>query len=278
MSTDKLHQNKIAIINDISGYGRCSITVALPVISACGIQCCPLPTSIFSAHTGYPEYFFEDFTDSMQPYIDKWKALNLHFDGILTGFLGSERQIEIVDRFLNDFTDKNTCVIIDPVMGDEGKRYATYTDGMCRRMRELVKHAYILTPNLTEACILTDTPYEPENFTGSDYLRMSERLISLGAQKIVITGIDSGTMISNYVYEKEKAPRMIRRKRAGKSRPGTGDLFSSIIAADCLNGIDFASSVARASDFVRDSIRITEDYDIDQQNGVCFEKLLTRLD
>ena len=277
MSTDKLHQNKIAIINDISGYGRCSITVALPVISACGIQCCPLPTSIFSSHTGYPEYFFDDFTAEMEPYIDSWKALKIHFDGILTGFLGSEDQIEIVDSFLKDFAEKNTRVIIDPVMGDGGKRYATYTDSMCLRMRELVKHAYILTPNLTEACILTDTPYEPDRFTGADYHRMAEKLINLGAEKVVITGIPSGSMISNFVCEKEKVPHMIRRKRTGKSRPGTGDLFSSIIAADCLNSMDFTSSVARASDFVRDSIKITEKYDIDSQNGVCFEKLLKRL-
>lgn len=277
MNKNKLHQDKIAIINDISGYGRCSLTVAIPVISACGIQCCPLPTSIFSAHTGYPEYFFDDFTGRMQPYIDKWKALNLNFDGILTGFLGSEKQIEIVDRFLNDFADKNTRIIIDPVMGDEGKRYATYTDGMCLRMRELIKHAYILTPNLTEACILTDTEYRPGYFTGADYLGMALKLISLGAEKIVITGIDSGTMISNYVYEKGKKPQIIRRKRTGKSRPGTGDLFSSIIAADCLNGVDFRASVARASDFIRDSIKITEKYDTDSQNGVCFEKLIRQL-
>ena len=119
-TTDHNRQNKIAVINDLSGFGRCSLAVALPIISQMRVQCCPVPTSIFSAHTGFPAYFFDDYTDRMQPYIDKWKALDLHFNGILTGFLVSDRQIDIVENFIKDFKDDNTLVIIDPVIGDDG--------------------------------------------------------------------------------------------------------------------------------------------------------------
>ena len=154
------NQKKIAVINDFSGFGRCSIAVSLPIISAMKIQCCPVPTSIFSNHTGFDSYFFEDYTDKMRPYIAEWRKLDLHFNGICTGFLGSEAQIGIVGDFLQEFGGEGTIVLIDPVMGDYGKPYPTYTMEMCLEMKKLVHYADILTPNLTEACILTDTPYK----------------------------------------------------------------------------------------------------------------------
>jgi pyridoxine kinase len=122
------NQKKIALINDFTGFGKCSITVSLPIISALKIQCCPIPTSIFSNHTAYEEYFFDDYTDKMQSYIDKWKTLDLEFEGISTGFLGDVRQIEIVEKFINDFKTDKTIIIVDPVMGDYGVKYATYTN------------------------------------------------------------------------------------------------------------------------------------------------------
>ena len=115
------NQKKIAVINDFSGFGRCSIAVSLPIISAMKIQCCPVPTSIFSNHTGFDSYFFEDYTDKMRPYIAEWRKLDLHFNGICTGFLGSEAQIGIVGDFLQEFGGEGTIVLIDPVMGDYGK-------------------------------------------------------------------------------------------------------------------------------------------------------------
>ena len=135
------HQKKIAMINDLSGYGRCSLTVALPILSAMGIQCCPVPTSILSNHTGFPVYYFDDYTDHMEPYIEKWKELGLTFDGIATGFLGSERQIEIVKDMIAAFRTPGTKVLVDPIMGDHGIAYATYTPSMCSRMRELAGRA-----------------------------------------------------------------------------------------------------------------------------------------
>ena len=153
------HQPKAALINDFSGFGRCSVTVALPIISQMKVQCCPVLTSVFSNHTGYPSFYFDDYTEKMPSYIAEWKKLNLHFECIAAGFLGSERQIEIVKNFIRDFKDETTKVLIDPVMGDHGRTYQTFTPEMCSQMKQLAHFADILTPNLTEACILTDTPY-----------------------------------------------------------------------------------------------------------------------
>ena len=130
-------QKKIAVINDISGFGRCSIAVSLPIISYLGVQCCPVPTSIFSNHTGYPHFFFDDYTDRMPAYIANWKKLGLTFEGITTGFLGSVRQIRIVKEFIREFSRENTLIIIDPVMGDNGRLYSTYTKELCEEMKQL---------------------------------------------------------------------------------------------------------------------------------------------
>ena len=145
-------QKKIAVINDFSGFGRCSIAVSLPIISALGIQCCPLPTAIFSNHTGFSSYFWTDFTPHMAEYADEWRKLDLRFDAITSGFLGSLRQIELVKDFFRRFKTPGTLTVVDPVMGDNGALYKTYTPEMAAGMRELVREADILTPNLTEAC------------------------------------------------------------------------------------------------------------------------------
>ncbi len=270
-------QNKIAVINDISGFGRCSIAVALPLISQMRVQCCPVPTSIFSNHTGFPQFFFDDYTDKMTEYIKNWKLLNLRFNGILTGFLGSKKQIEIVRDFISDFKDTNTRVIIDPVMGDNGHPYPTYTAQMCEEMKKLVQYADILTPNLTEACILTDTPYSPESFTNEDYFELIHKLSNTGAKKIVITGISMGDYIGNVIYEEGQKPHILRQKRAGHERSGTGDVFSAIIAADAVHDIDFIASVKKASNFVKKCILVTEKFDIPPTDGVCFEEILHTL-
>ena len=197
------NQKKIAVINDFSGFGRCSIAVSLPIISAMKIQCCPVPTSIFSNHTGFDSYFFEDYTDKMRPYIAEWRKLDLHFNGICTGFLGSEAQIGIVGDFLQEFGGEGTIVLIDPVMGDYGKPYPTYTMEMCLEMKKLVHYADILTPNLTEACILTDTPYK-EKWRVAEIEQMAEVLSRMGPGKVVITGIPQGSFVANLCYEKKK--------------------------------------------------------------------------
>lgn len=176
------NQKKIAAINDYSGFGRCSIAVELPIISALKVQCCPVPTSILSNHTGFESFFFKDFTDSMQEYINEWKKLDLHFDGICTGFLGSHRQIAIVEGFFESFKTNDNKIIIDPVMGDYGKIYPTYTKETCQEMKKLIKYADIITPNLTEACILTDEEYNVL-CSNQDLLRIARKLSDMGPEK-----------------------------------------------------------------------------------------------
>lgn len=274
---DHNRQKKIAVINDMSGFGRCSIAVSMPIISAMKVQCCPVPTSIFSNHTGFPEFFFEDYTAKMQPYIDNWKKLGLEFDGIQTGFLGSEQQIEIVKRFISDFRTERTTVIIDPVMGDHGKPYPTYTDELCQAMKQLVGYADILTPNLTEACILTDTPFHEGHWETKELVRLAYALAEQGPEKIVITGVPQKTYVSNLVYEKGGEAKLLRTLRIGDERSGTGDVFSSIVAADAVNQVPFETSVRKASAFVKKCILRSIELGIPKTDGVCFEEFLTTL-
>ena len=271
------NQKKIAVINDISGFGRCSITVAMPIISVMGLQCCPVPTSIFSNHTGYPHYFFDDYTAKMPEYIKNWKKLNLEFEGIYSGFLGSREQIDIVRDFIRDFKTERTTVIVDPIMGDHGKAYTTYTEDMCREMKRLAECADILTPNLTEACILTDTLYSDRHWTMKELTAMAEAIRKTGPEKIVITGIPQGDFVANLVYEAGEEPRILRSHRVGKERAGTGDVFSSIIAADAVNGVPFARSVKKAGSFIKKCILRSEELEIPRQDGVCFEEYLMTL-
>ena len=274
---DHNRQKKIAVINDISGFGRCSIAVSMPIISAMKVQCCPVPTSIFSNHTGFPEFFFDDYTEKMQAYIDNWKKLHLEFHGIQTGFLGSERQIEIVEKFIEDFCTPHTVVIVDPVMGDHGKTYPTYTPELCQAMKQLVAYADILTPNLTEACILTDTPFHEGHWTMKELEQLAQQLAAQGPEKIVITGVPQKKYVSNLVFEQGGVPKLLRTLRIGSERSGTGDVFSSIIAADAVNHVPFEQSVRKASRFIKKCILRSIELGLPKTDGVCFEEFLTTL-
>ena len=270
------HQKKIAAINDFCGFGKCSLAVSLPIISAMKIQCCPLPTSIFSNHTGYDSFYCTDFTSHMDNYVNEWARLGLKFNGILTGYLGSFDQIEIVKHFLDRFKNLDTVSVIDPVMGDRGELYTAYSEELAKGMRSLVKYADILTPNLTEACILTDTPYNP-NPTDSELLCLCEKLSKMGPERIVISGIERDNDLVNYVYVCGEAPIKVISHKVGPCRAGTGDVFSSVIAADAVNGVDFASSVSHAADFIAKVLRRTLELNIPKADGICFEEFLGEL-
>ena len=270
-------QKKIAAINDLTGFGRCALTVSLPVISHMKLQCCPVPTSVFSNHAGYPEYFFDDYTQRLEQYLAMWKKLGLKFDGIMSGFLGSAEQIGVVEQFVREFRRQDTVVVIDPVMGDHGKIVGTYTEEMCREMRKLVSLADIITPNLTEGCKLTDTPYKEKGWKKSELCAMAQKLRKMGPEKIVITGIPQGEYIANYLYQEEEEPALFRTFRVGDERCGTADLFASIIAADAVNGVSFKRSVKKASLFVKKCMLRSIEMDVEPKNGVCFEELLSLL-
>lgn len=270
------HQKKIALINDLSGFGRCSIAVELPIISVMKVQCCPMPTSILSNHTGFESFFFDDYTDRLPAYSAQWKKLNLAFDGICTGFLGSKHQIEIVSDFIRHFKKENTLVIVDPVMGDYGRLYSTYSMETCEKMRELIPYADIITPNLTEACILAGISYQ-DKWKKKDLIALAASLSAMGPSKVVITGILQGEFIANLCYEKGKEPRIFRTVKIGTQRSGTGDIFCSILAADAVNGVSFDVSVSKASRFIKNCIKRSIELDIPLTDGVCFEELLYKL-
>lgn len=270
-------QKKVAAINDLTGFGRCALTVAIPVLSHMKLQCCPVPTSILSNHTGCEEYYFHDYTDHLKEYLSMWKKLNLSFDGIMSGFLGSAQQIGMVEAFITDFRKEDTVVVIDPVMGDHGKISSAYTEEMCFLMKHLVQYADIITPNLTEACRLTDIPYRESGWKRTELLEMARILTKEGPQKVVITGIPQGEFIANYMYQTGKEPAMMRTHRVGEERCGTGDLFASIIMADAINGVEFERSVRKASNFIKKCMIQTARMNIEPKNGVCFEEILSTL-
>lgn len=269
-------QKKIAVVNDYSGFGRCSLVVELPIISKLKIQCCPVPTSIFSNHTGFESFYYTDFTEHMTAYVEEWKKLGLEFEGICTGFLGSAEQIKIVEHFIHDFRTQKTQVVVDPVMGDYGRLYPTYTEEICNNMKDLVKYADIITPNLTEACILIGIAYN-EKYSNKELDQIAQKLSEMGPRKIVITGIPRGHFICNYCYEAGRESYMIKTAKVGTQRSGTGDIFTSIVVADAVNGVDFHESIRKASHFVKKCIQKAIDMDIPLTDGVPFEELLDKL-
>lgn len=274
-------QKKIAVINDIAGYGRCAMTVLLPIISYMGVQACPLPTSIFSNNTAFPDFFRDDYTDRMEAYIEKWKKIGLSFDGIATGYLGSVRQIDIVKRFIREFSHEETLVIVDPVMGDHGRLYSAYTVELCTELRKLTALADIITPNLTEACYLLGIPYREKGWKRKELFDMARGLSAMGPSHVVITGIPQGESIANYVYVKngegEPEAGLHRIHKADSERCGTGDVFAAVIAADAVNGVPFDKSVRKAAAFVRQCITKAVELKTPSTDGVPFEEILYQL-
>ena len=268
---------KIICINDLSGMGKCSLTVAIPILSVMGIQSVAVPTAILSAHTGFPNYSFFDFTDYMPDYLKNLSKLNMNFDMIYSGFLGSENQIEIVLDFVRQ--NKESQFLCDPVMGDNGEIYSTYTDKMCQEMKELVKNADIITPNITEASILTGIEYPGENISIEKPKELAKLLSSLGPKTVILTGIepDEKTII-NMAYKKETDDYIIcKTNRSRIDYPGTGDIFASIIAGSLTNGEDISKALRKASDFIKEASDITIPVGSPKYCGIMFEKILDKL-
>lgn len=273
---DHNHQKKIAVINDFCGFGRSSLSVQLPIISACGIQCCPLPTGYFSCHTGFPHFTKADLTEYFEAVMNDWQENELCFDGIATGFLNSIRQIDLIRSFIERFRTGKTVVLVDPVMGDYGRLYPGYDDAMAAGMKELVSVADILTPNLTEASMLTGNPYR-EDCAEKELLAMAEQLSAMGPKQVVISGLDRGNTILNFVYDQGRPPEVIQVDRIGLNRSGTGDVFSSVLLAGRINGKSFRQSVKDSTEFISRVLRTTEDMEIPVTDGVCIEEHLQDL-
>lgn len=267
---------KMAVFHDLSGYGRCSLTVALPVISAMGVQGCPVPTAILSNHLGFSEWYMKDFTEEMPSYIQKWKQLSLEFDGILIGYLGSFSQMDIVADFVLSFRQAGTMVYLDPVMGDHGRLYSSCTREFCEKMKDMVALSDMIFPNLTEACLLTDTIYQPD-FSKRQVEQIAQTLLRMGPSACVITGIEDGAYLYNLVCERNSTMQWIKKKKAGQNRPGTGDLFSAVVASGNLTNRKVFENVSLAAEFISRSVRRSEYLQIPIQEGVCFEPELSFL-
>lgn len=270
-------QKKIACINDISGVGKCSLTVALPIISALKCQCCPLTTSVLSSQTGYPKYTFTDLTDTMQEYIDVWKELNQQFDTIYSGFLGSIEQIKIVENLINQ--NKDSFVIVDPVLADNGSIFPIFDEDDVYEMKKLVGMANLITPNITEANLLTGRKTDRFDYSDYELLKLCKELSNLGPDYVIITGFEYQDSIYNICYDSKSENFSKIGKPFNKvSFSGTGDTFTSIVAAMITRGFTIDKSVRCATDFIFDAVDFTVSQgDFDRNDGILFEYFLDRL-
>ena len=273
-------QKKVLAINDISCVGRCSLTVALPIISAGGIECSILPTAILSTHTGgFTGFTFADFTSEMIKIADHWKQLDLKFNSIYTGFLGSKEQVMVVKNITKKFKDENTKLIVDPAMADNGTMYSIFDNTFAMEMKKLCVGADVIIPNITEAAFLAGIEYQPLPLT-EDYVDLLiKKLGELNIKSLVLTGVSYdnntlGAVTYDYVtgeksfYGREIIPSYFH---------GTGDCFASAFTAALTKGSSLSKASEVAVDFTVDSILETIKYpDIDKKYGVNFEPVLTK--
>lgn len=266
---------RVAAIHDMSGFGRCSLTVILPVLSAMGVQVCPIPTAVLSTHTGgLGDVVFRDLTDFIQPCLEHYRKLELDFECIYSGFLGSEAQVDHCLEFFRSYP--NALAVVDPVMGDHGKAYKTYTREMQNRMSELVRVADLITPNVTEAYILLGEDYAHEPLTRTKAKSMLVRLSEMGPRFVVITGVQLATGdLANVGYDRERnAFWMVTCEYTPVSYPGTGDIYASVLTGGFLSGDSLPIAMDRATRFVELAIQTTFSYGTDTRHGVMLERAL----
>ena len=260
-----------AVINDISGFGKCSLTAALPVLNALGTEVNPVVTAVLTNQTGYDSYFMDDLGDYMLRLIEQWKKLGASFDGVLSGFIGSLNQFEYVNAFLDEFGGKNTLVVVDPVMADNGSRYDNYSEQMCSQVAKLCSRANVITPNATELSILCGAEYSNDIKTVTEY---AKSLVSDTLKCVIVTGIIGDGLMSNLCVC-EDGERVFSSKYINKSFSGTGDLFASVVTGCLLKGLSPFTAVEAAQNFISKSISATKNRD--SRDGVDFEKYLSML-
>lgn len=271
---------RVAAIHDISGFGKCSMTVVLPILSAAGIEVVCMPTAVLSTHTGGFEGFtYRDLTEDLPAITEHWKSLDLHFSSIYSGFLGSPEQVDIVSNFIDTFNSDNTLVYVDPVMADEGELYSVFDDHMVDKMRELCEKADLLLPNITEACFLLKQPYQHGPYT-RDYIEKIVRGLSdMGPEKVVLTGVyfDNEKLgAACYDRAEDKVEYAFSEKVPGQFH-GTGDIFGSFCLAALLNGKSLLDSTQFAVDLTTDCILRTVARETNRREGVDFEGVLPEM-
>lgn len=273
---------KTAVINDLSGLGKCSLAAAIAVLSVMGVQPCALPTAILSNQTGYKKYCSCDFTRHMRSFADIWEQSGVSFDGIYSGYVANAEQLDIISDFIDRFKTPQTVVLVDTVLGDNGRMYDAYDASACRKMRRLAEKADIITPNLTELCILTETDYAglTSHSGDSDYLERLTDLAQSAAERlcpnVIVTGINSGEFVLNGIFTRDGSCIEAAEKYGG-SFSGTGDIFASIVFGYAVKGKDLRSAVKAAAGFIETAAADTVQADYDRNDGVNFEKYLYTL-
>ncbi|MDL2223108.1 pyridoxamine kinase [Bacteroidales bacterium OttesenSCG-928-M11] len=266
---------RVAAIHDISGFGKCSLTVALPIISAAGIETTILPTAVLSTHTGGIEgYTYRDLTEDMAPITAHWKSLNIRFDAIYTGFLGSFEQLNLVTKFFEEFKTPNNLILVDPVMADNGQLYSIFTPEFAIGMRNLCEKADIIVPNLTEAALLLGEDYNPGPYTKEYIESTMKKLSALGPEKVVLTGVffdDEELGAATYDAKTGEVAYEFEKRVPGYYH-GTGDVFGSALLSAILNGFSLREAAGIAVRFTTAAIRRTAEEGTDIRFGVNFEQ------
>jgi len=268
---------RAAAIHDMSGFGRCSLTVAIPILSAMGVQCCPLPTAFLSTHTGgFTGFTFLDMTEEMPKVAAHWKSLDLRFDAIYSGFLGSEAQIDIVEDFIRAFRTPDTVVVIDPVMGDDGAAYQTYTPAMCAGMARLAELADVITPNLTEAAFLLGMDYGDLPRGEAGLRQIVWELSMEGKRSVALTGASlapgkTGAMCFDAATGETEA---VQTDFIAHPLHGTGDVFASVLTGGLVKGKSLTEAAREAVEFIRACAGRTVEQNLPMREGVDFEPLL----
>jgi pyridoxine kinase len=271
---------KVAAIHDLSGCGRVSLTVAIPILSAMGIQVCPLPTAVLSSHTQYPGFTFLDLTEEMSRFVAHWKQLGLKFDAIYSGYLGSPKQASIVAELIDDFAGNGQLAVVDPVLGDNGRLYASLDEGMIEQMRVLIRKAGVITPNLTEMSMLLGKPYK--EIVPIDELKEDLVLLSkYGPEIVIVTSVpedQSAKTTSVVAYDKTSGRFWkVSCLYFPAHYPGTGDTFTSVITGSLLQGDSLPIALDRAVQFILMGIRATFGYEYDNRDGILLERILPTL-
>ena len=272
---------RVAAVHDLSGFGRVSLTMIIPILSTMGIQVCPLPTAVLSTHTGgFETYKFIDLTDHLEEYIKHWYTLGIEFDCIYTGFLGSPRQIDIISRFINDFNQKDQLVVIDPVLGDNGELYKSIDMRMVDKMRRFIGMANIITPNFTEAAYILGKAYT-KTINDNDIKEWLILLSEMGPKIVIITSVpDSMSDNDTYAISYNKEDGRFWKVKCSYIPayfPGTGDGFTSVVVGSLLSGDSLPMALDRAAQFILSAIRASYGYQYPQRNGVLLEKVLGNL-
>lgn len=270
---------RVLAIHDMCSFGRCSLTAAIPVISAQGIQVCPFPTALFSNNLTYGDFTFSDFTPHMKGFMDKWQQLGFSYDAIYSGFLADAGQISIVLDAIKRFAKRDTLIIVDPAMADDGKLYPVFKPDIVTEMRKLISNATVITPNYTEAMLLLDKPYSTDVLTSQHLKETCTALSALGPKQVVITSVPSSSdEIKVVSYDQSTASfDECVTQRIPFSTCGTGDIFTSVLTGSLMNGLPLHQGVEKATNFLSHVIDYTYKSGSDYRQGVQVEPCLKEL-